>query len=128
MKRVALTLASGLMSLALAGAAAAATAPAARYEILVLPGTPATAAGSFRINTSTGEVDQAWGATIQYAAMPDSPALPAGDYHLQGPAWVDPTGKVSWCLYRIDQASGRVWVATGGGTAPLIWNEIAAPK
>jgi len=127
MKRVALTLASGLMSLALAGAAIAAPA-ATHYEILVMPGTPATSAGAFRINTGTGQVEQAWGSTFQFAAMPDSPTLPAGDYHLQGPTWVDPTGKVSWCLYRIDQTSGRVWVATGGGTAPLVWNEITASK
>jgi hypothetical protein len=123
MKKVALAIGACLGGLALAGGAAAAT-----YEMTVVPGTPASNAGTFRVNTTTGEVDQAWGAATQFSALPESAPLPAGAYHIQAPTWIDSAGKVSWCLYRIDQASGRIWYATGGGAAPLTWVEITAPK
>lgn len=125
MKQVALAIGVCLIGLGVAGGAAAA---GAAYELSVVPGTPASNAGSFRVNTTTGEVDQAWGAATQFAALPESAPLPAGDYHIQVQTWIDATGKVSWGLYRVDQASGRVWFATGGGSTPLTWVEITAPK
>ena len=61
-------------------------------------------------------------------AVTDSAALPAGEYHLYPSSTANIDGSITWTLNRMDVATGRSWVATGGGNAPLVWNEIVNPK
>ena len=105
-----------------------ALAAAANYESTVITGTPVNSAGFFRINVATGQVASFWGGATQFAAVPDSPALPPGEYHLQQSVWVAVDGKVAWSLYRWDAKSGRSWTLQGGGGQPFVWTEATAPK
>jgi hypothetical protein len=123
MKIIGLGLAA--MGIALAGVE---TASAANFESVVLVGTPASPVALFRINVATGQVATVWGGGGQFASLPDSSALPPGDYHLQEASWVAVDGKVSWAVYRVDGKSGRSWALSGGGAQPFVWNEVAPPK
>ncbi len=117
--------------LTLAGAASAASAPAApppHYETTVVHGTTVNAVGFFRINTGTGATVNAWGGGTQFATVVDNTPVPAGDYHLTETDSIGLDSKVIWWMYRYDAVSGRSWVASGGGNAPLVWNEIQPPK
>jgi hypothetical protein len=124
MNRFVLAIAACSISLAAMGSAAAAP----KFEGATTQGSPVNNPGFFRIDVATGQTWQAWGGVAQYAPVVDSAPIPAGDYHLLNSSWVSADGKVSWSLYRLDQASGRAWVALGGGGAPLVWTELVPPK
>jgi len=125
MKHLALALAAG--SIALAGAGGTLAAPA-RYEGVVIPATSVQNTGFFRVNVATGQVWVWWAGSTQFAAVVDTPPPPPGEYHIFPGVWTAPDAKVSWSLNRLDALSGRTWVATGGGAAPLVWTELTPPK
>jgi hypothetical protein len=121
-------LAAGACAALLASLAAgpAAAAPP-RYEATIMPGVGNMVAGLFRINVATGQTMVAWGAGTQFVALVDSAPIPPGEYHLQASSWVV-DGKAQWDIYRTDAVTGRAWNGLGGGGAPIVWNEIVAPK
>jgi hypothetical protein len=122
MKRMGIVIAA-VMLFASAEAALAADA----YEfVTVKPPTSDTSLGIFRINVATGQVVTAWGNPQNYTVIADTPALPAGQYHLRVPETLDQKG--NWYLIRFDSQSGRFWLAVGGGSAPYTWSEITAPS
>ncbi|MDR3513441.1 MAG: hypothetical protein P4L73_17520 [Caulobacteraceae bacterium] len=126
MKRVVLAATACAIGLSMITAGAAGAAP--RFEMATIVGTPVNNAGFFRVNVATGQVWQQWGGTTQFSPVVDNTPVPGGEYHITTLYWTDPSGKVSWNLYRFDAASGRAWMALGGGGAPLVWNELAPPK
>lgn len=124
--RKAVILAGLTAALAIAAPALAAD-PQAHYEAVAVEGTPSYASSFFRINIATGQTVSV-GAGPQFVAVVDSAPIPPGDYHLVKTQSLTPDNKVFWTLTRIDLASGRTWLALGGGAAPLAWTEVAPPK
>ena len=116
----------------LAAAAVALGAPgpsrAANYEAVYVPGSPQVAFGFFRIDVTSGQVVDVFGASATYTPIPDSTSLPPGEYHLylaDQPATA--AGAVSYSIVRLDGRSGRTWVLQGGGPTPFSWIEVGVP-
>jgi hypothetical protein len=64
---------------------------------------------------ATGAVWQTWDPSTQFAPTVDPAPLPPGDYHICVTITLMPDGKIIWSLNRLDAATGRSWVAVGGG-------------
>jgi hypothetical protein len=87
---------------------------------------PSTQYGVARLNIATGQTVIAWGAPAQMQAVPDL-SLPASHYHLVLTDHIASDNSVTWTLMRVDVATGRLWMITGGiGT--YAWIELTPPK
>ncbi|HLK26792.1 MAG TPA: hypothetical protein VKT30_19220 [Caulobacteraceae bacterium] len=106
-----------------AAASSAANAPSAqagRWEGTVLAGDKTAGDILLKVNTTTGA---SWvyccGATgLQQIA--DSTPVPPGDYHLLSWVYANPDGSTNWNVYRIDNATGKVWIISS--QSPFQWN------
>ena len=101
------------------------------YEVvLVRPATADGTPGIFRVNVATGQVDTVWGwgpLATAFSTVPESAALPAGEYHIRVLESLDNKG--GWEVVRFDSKSGRTWSLSGGASSGgYIWTEAAAPK
>jgi len=101
------------------------------YEVVLVP--PPTADGApgiFRVNVATGQVDTVWGwgpLATAFSTVPESAALPAGEYHIRVLESLDNKG--GWEIIRFDGKTGRTWSMSGGSSSGgYIWTEAAAPK
>jgi hypothetical protein len=120
---------SFLVALFLLSSAAVTAADAAKFEATTLQGTSKNNPALFQIDVATGKVWSAWGATgTTLIPVQDAAALPAGDYHLYVSSNPQADGTNIWMVNRVDSNTGRIWVVTGGGTAPLAWVEVVQPK
>lgn len=126
-----MTAASALIAaLTLAGASPALAAGGQPFEITVVPGSAVATDTVFKINVASG---QTWYHCCEsgnqiYTAVAEATPPPPGDYHVLSWSWFDPTGKLSYEAYRVDNKTGHTWVLNGGGAAPFTWLDINQTK
>jgi hypothetical protein len=143
MKRFALVAATMLASLAACSpgggshpnpSAASSAAPAAavaapqHYDAVLVTGSKAVSDELVKLNTASGD---AWAhccgtSNNNFTHIKDDKPIPPGDYRLISWSHVEPSGAVSYNVYRFDSRTGHSWVlveSTSGGAAS--WLDIA---